>query len=73
MYGKTQGNGMVSGDEHCIVDGEPSLDDSASLSYCNVSSLDFNTYSTINALHASVGSPYISSFHDECLSCLVAI
>ncbi|KAK1602282.1 hypothetical protein QYE76_008131 [Lolium multiflorum] len=65
--GKTQGNGMVSGDEHCIVDGERSLDDSSSLPHCNVSSLDFNTCSTINDLHASVDSPCISSSHDDML------
>jgi hypothetical protein len=65
MCGKTQGNGMVSGYEHCIVDSELSLDDPSSLSHCNASSLDLNTYSTRNALHASVDSPCISS---NCLS-----
>ncbi|KAK1647190.1 hypothetical protein QYE76_064995 [Lolium multiflorum] len=68
MCGKTQGNAMVSGDEHCIVDGEPSLDDSSSLSHCNDSSLDLNTYSTINALNASVDSPCISSSHVDMLA-----
>ena len=58
--GKTQGNDMVSGDENCNVDSELTIDDPSSLSHCNVSSLDLNTYSTKNALHACVDSPCIS-------------
>jgi hypothetical protein len=71
MCGKTQGNGMMSGDEHCIVDSELSLDDSTSLFHCNVSSLDLNTYSTRNISHASVDSPSMSSSHVDmiALSC----
>jgi hypothetical protein len=72
MCGKKQGIDMVSGDEHCIVDSEPSLDDSSFISHCNVSSLDLNTCSTINSLHASVGSPYLHTMM-ICLPCLVAI
>ena len=68
MCGKTQGNGMVSGDELCIVDSEPSLDDSSFISHCNVSSLDLNTYSTRNILHASVDSPCMSSSHVDMLA-----
>jgi hypothetical protein len=68
MCGKTQGNGMVSGDENCIVDSELSLDDPSSLSHCNDSSLDLNTYSTRNTLHASVDSPCISTSHDDMLA-----
>ena len=37
------------------------VDDHLSLSSCNDSSLDLNTHSTINDLHASVDSPCISS------------
>ena len=66
MCGKTQGNDMVSGDENCNVDSELTIDDSSSLSHCNVSSLDLNTCSTINALHACVDSPCIS-----CRNCLI--
>jgi hypothetical protein len=63
--GKTQGNDMVSGDENCNVDIELTIDDSSSLSHCNASSLDLNTSSTRNDLHACVDSPCIS-----CVSCL---
>ena len=63
--GKTQGNDMVSGDGNCNVDIGLTIDDSSSLPHCNVSSLDLNTYSTQNALHASVDNPCIS-----CSSCL---
>jgi hypothetical protein len=63
--GKTQGNDMVSGDENCNVDSNLTLDDPSSLSHCNSSSLDLNTSSTINDLHACVDSPCIS-----CVSCL---
>jgi hypothetical protein len=58
--GKTQGNNMVSGDEYCNIDSKLTCDDHSSLSHCNASSLDFNTSSTINALHAYVDSPCIS-------------
>ena len=37
------------------------VDDHLSLSCCNASSMDLNTHSTINDLHASVDSPCISS------------
>jgi hypothetical protein len=57
---KTQGNSMVSGDGNCNVDSELTCDDHSSLSYCHASSLDLNTSSTINALHACVDSPCIS-------------
>ena len=62
---KTQGNDMVSGDENCNVDIELTIDNPSSLSHCNVSSLDLNTSSTINNLHACVDSPCIS-----CINCL---
>jgi hypothetical protein len=62
---KTQGNDMVSGDENCNVDIELSIDDSSSLSHCNVSSTGSNTSSTRNDLHACVDRPCIS-----CVSCL---
>jgi hypothetical protein len=57
---KTQGNSMVSGDGNCNVDSELTCDDHSSLSQCHASSLDLNTSSTINALHACVDSPCIS-------------
>ena len=63
--GKTQGNDMVSGDGNCNVDIELTIDDPSSLSHCNVSSLDLNTSSTINDLHACIDSPCIS-----CINCL---
>ena len=63
--GKTQGNDMVSGDGNCNVDIGLTIDDPSSLPHCNVSSLDLNTYSTQNALHASVDNPCIS-----CSTCL---
>jgi hypothetical protein len=63
--GKTQGNDMVSSDEYCNVDSELNFDYHSSLSYCNASSLDLNTSSTTNALHACVDSPCIS-----CACCL---
>ena len=63
--GKTQGNDMVSGDGNCNVDIELTIDDSSSLSHCNISSLDLNTSTTINDLHACVDSPCIS-----CVNCL---
>jgi hypothetical protein len=73
MCGKTQGNDMVCGDEHCIVDREITLDDSPSLSHGNASTLELNTCSTRNALHANVDSPCISSnflsiSHDDMLA-----
>jgi len=61
---KTQGNSMVSGDGNCNVDSELTCNDHSSLSHCHASSLDLNTSSTINALHACVDSPCIS-----CASC----
>ena len=60
----SQGNDMVSGDRNCFVDSEYSIDYISSLYHCNDLSLDLNTSSTPNVLHASVASPYIS-----CNSC----
>src|SRR4051794_15301386 len=51
---------MVSAKENCNVDIVLNSDDYSSLSHCNVSSLDLNTSSTENALHAFVDSPCIS-------------
>ena len=65
MCGKTQGNDMVSSEENCNVDLMLTSDDPSSISHCNVSSLDSNTFSTKNALHACVDSPCIS-----CVTCL---
>ena len=59
--GKPQNNVMVSRDKFCNFDSELIVDDILSLSCCNDSSLDLNTYSTINVLHACVDSPCISS------------
>jgi hypothetical protein len=73
ICGKTQGNDMVSDDKYCNVDSKLTCDDRSSLSHCNASSLDFNTSSTINALHACVDSPCIScvcslnKFHNDML------
>ena len=61
----SQGNDMVSGDRNCFVDGEYSIDYTSSLSHCNVLSLDLNSSSTPNVIHARVDSPCIS-----CNSCL---
>jgi hypothetical protein len=58
--GKTQGNDMVSGDEICNGDSMLCFDDPSSLFRCNASSLNLNTCSPINALHACVDSPCIS-------------
>jgi hypothetical protein len=58
--GKTQGNDMVSGDETCNGDSMLTFDDPSSLSHCNASSLDLNTCSPINTLHACVDSTCIS-------------
>jgi hypothetical protein len=65
---KTQGNAKVSGDDHCNVEGDPILDDPSSLYHCNASSLDLNTYSTINDPHACVDSPCIPcvKFSSKC-------
>jgi hypothetical protein len=62
---------IVCGDENCNVYGELDFDDALSLSYCNGLSLDFNTSSTIDVLHACVDSPciyillkfFLSKFH----------
>jgi hypothetical protein len=63
--GKTQGNDTVCGDEYCNVDSELNFDYRSSLSHCSASSLDLNTSSTTNSLHACVDSPCIS-----CAYCL---
>jgi hypothetical protein len=65
MCGKTQGNDMVSGDKYCNVDSELSFDYHSYLYHCNASSLDLNTSSTTNALHACVDSP--------CISCICSL
>jgi hypothetical protein len=71
MCGKTQGNDMVSGDGICNVDSELSFDDHSSLSHGDVLSLDLNSSSTPNSLHASVDSPCMSwsscyaRYHDK--------
>jgi hypothetical protein len=65
---------MVSAEENCNVYIVLISDDSSSLSHCNVSSLDFNTSSTKNNLHACVDSPCISYIislnksHDDMLA-----
>ena len=46
------------------LDSEPIVDDISSLSHCNASSMDLNTSSTKNVLHACVGSPCISCRND---------
>ena len=56
---------MVSGDGNCNVGIKLTIDDPSSISHCNGSSLDLNTSSTRNDLHACVDSPCIS-----CVSCL---
>ena len=58
--GKPQRNAMVSSDKYCNDDSELIVDNSP-LSYCNDLSLDLNTSSTKNDLHACVDSPCISS------------
>jgi hypothetical protein len=60
MCGKTQGNDMVRGDGNCNIDSELNFDDRSSISHGNVLSLDLNSSSTPNVLHASVDSPCIS-------------
>ena len=65
MCGKTQGNDMVSGDGICNVDIELTIDNPSSISHCNGSSLDLNTFSTRNDSHSCVDSPCIS-----CVNCL---
>ena len=72
--GLPQGNEMVSSVRHCIDDSELIVDNPLSLSYCNASSLDFNTSSTLEVLHACVDSPCISctnhlnKSHDDMLA-----
>jgi len=58
--GKPQHNDMVSSDKYCNLDSELIVDDPSSLSYCNASSMDLNTSSTLNDLHACVYGPCIS-------------
>src|SRR4051812_38385799 len=67
MCGKTQGNAMVSGDGNCNVDIDLTIDDPSSLSHCNGSSLDLNTYNTTHDLHARVDSP-LNKSHDDMLA-----
>src|SRR4051812_26585021 len=56
----SQGNHMVSGDINCNMDSVLTICNSSSPSSCNDLSLDFNTSSTTNSLHACVDSPCIS-------------
>src|ERR1041384_5559902 len=69
-----QGNEMVSSVSHCFDDSELVVDNPLSLSYCNALSLDFNTLSNLEVLHACVDSPCIScrnhlnKFHDDMLT-----
>ena len=58
--GLPQGNEMVSSVSHCFDNSEPIIDNPLSLSYCNASSLGFNTSSNLEVLHACVDSPCIS-------------
>src|ERR1041385_7596295 len=72
--GLPQGNEMVSSVSHCFDDSELIVDNPLSLYYCNASSLEFNTSSTLEVLHACVDSPCIScrnnlnKSHDDMLS-----
>ena len=59
--GKPQSNVVVSSDRLCNFDSELFYDGLLSLSCCNASSLDLNSSSTPNVIHASVDSPCISS------------
>ena len=59
--GKPQINVMVSSDRCCNNDSVLIVDDPSSLSYCNGPSLDLNTHSPINGIHAYVDSPCIST------------
>jgi hypothetical protein len=54
-----QDNDMVSGGGDSNVDSELIFDDHSSLSHCNAVSVDLNTFSIINTLHAYVDSPCI--------------
>ena len=58
--GKPQGNDMVSSDRGCNYDSELIVDNHSSLSHCNALSLDLDTCSIKNDLHASVHNPCIS-------------
>ena len=58
--GKPQTNGMVSSPRYCNVDSDFTIDNSFSLSHCNTSSMDSNTYSSTNVSYACVDSPCIS-------------
>ena len=64
--GKPQINAMVSSDKYCNLDSELIVDDISSLSYCNASSMNLNTSSTQNALHACVDGSCISC--NDCLT-----
>src|SRR4051812_26626105 len=55
---------MVSGDRNCNLDSVLTICKPSSLSSCNDLSLDFNTSSTTNSLHACVNSPCISCRND---------
>src|ERR1043165_5292985 len=59
--GLPQGNEMVSSVSHCFDNSEPIVNNPLTLSYCNASSLGFNTSSNLEVLHACVDSPCISS------------
>ena len=58
-YGKPQTNEMVGSDRFGNNDSEHTIDDPSCISYCNASSMDLNTTSTKNVLHACVDNPCI--------------
>src|SRR4051812_25370840 len=60
----SQGNEIVSGDRNCNMDSVFTTCNPSYLSSCNDLSLDFNTSSTTNSLHACVNSPFISCRND---------
>src|SRR3954471_8245093 len=60
----SQGNDIVSGDRNCNLDSVLTICNPSYLSSCNDLSLDLNTSSTINFLHACVDSPCISCRND---------
>ena len=65
---------MVSSVSHCFDDIELIVYNYLSLSYCNASSLGFNTSSNLEVLHDCVDSPCIScrnhlnKSHDDMLA-----
>ena len=61
--GKPQTNEMVGSDRFGNTDSVLTIEDPSFLSYCHALSLDLNTTSTKNVLHACVDSPCISCRH----------